>query len=151
MDAAGVTCVDCHMAMATKSAEALGPYKGDVRTHLFTIDTDPNASMFTEDGKFVALDEGGKASITLDFACLQCHTDNDLQWAAAGAANFHAPAPSPAPAELPVTGIGPATSQGGSGVEARYALAMSLGLAALLLGGSLWLLGVRRRRSRSGS
>ena len=74
MQETGVTCTDCHMPMATKSATALGPYKGDVKTHVFRINTDPSASMFTEDGGFA------KDFVTLDFACLSCHQDEDVQW-----------------------------------------------------------------------
>ena len=73
MQQVGVSCTDCHMPMATQSAVSLGSYMGDVRTHLFRINTDPNASMF----------DGGSANdfVTLDFACLQCHQDKDIQWA----------------------------------------------------------------------
>lgn len=36
----GVECKDCHMPYATKSANQLGPYEGDLQTHLFYINTD---------------------------------------------------------------------------------------------------------------
>ncbi|MEE9585663.1 MAG: hypothetical protein V3W09_02050 [Nitrososphaerales archaeon] len=79
-----VDCIDCHMAKATKSAAALGPFEGDVRTHLWKINTDPNASMFTKDG--------GQANgyLTVEFTCLQCHIDKDKDWAAGNAENIHA-------------------------------------------------------------
>lgn len=64
---AGVTCQDCHMAKATKSAIATGPYTGDVWSHIVTIDTGANYSMFTEDGK------AAKAALSLEFACFRCH------------------------------------------------------------------------------
>ncbi|GAW91796.1 multiheme C-type cytochrome [Calderihabitans maritimus] len=83
MQKVGVTCVSCHMPAATKSAVKLGPYKGDVKTHLFRINTDPGASMFTEDGKYA------KDFVTLDFVCLQCHQDKDIQWAASKVENIH--------------------------------------------------------------
>ncbi len=85
----GVECKDCHMPYASKSGGALGPYQGDVQTHLFYINTDDSASMFTPDGKFVALDQDGKGAATLDFACVRCHetlTKSDLS---AFAKNFH--------------------------------------------------------------
>jgi hypothetical protein len=85
----GVTCADCHMPFATKSALALGPHEGDVMTHIFRIDTDPNANMFTEDGGFVALDGDGKAAVTLDFACQRCHETASLAELAKYAKNFH--------------------------------------------------------------
>lgn len=77
------------MPYASKSADALGPFKGDVRTHLFTIATRADAQLFTADGNFVQLDGAGKASVTLDFACLSCHTTETLPWAAFYARNFH--------------------------------------------------------------
>ena len=51
MQRVGKSCVDCHMPRATKSAEAKGHFEGDVRTHLFTINLDPKASMFYKEGK----------------------------------------------------------------------------------------------------
>ena len=83
MQQVGVSCADCHMPMATKSAQALGPYQGDVMTHLFRINTDPDVSMFSEDG--------GQALgyLTLDFACLSCHQDKDIQWAGDNAEDIH--------------------------------------------------------------
>lgn len=83
MQKVGVTCTDCHMPMATKSAKPLGPYKGDVKTHLFRITTDGAASMFTEDGG------QAKDFTTLDFACLQCHQDKDTNWAGEYAEGIH--------------------------------------------------------------
>ena len=83
MQAAGVTCTDCHMPMASKSAKPLGPNQGDVKTHLFSINTDPAASMFTEDGKFA------NDFLTLDFTCLQCHEGRDVQWAGEYAEGVH--------------------------------------------------------------
>ena len=91
----GVTCVDCHMSMASKSAAALGLFKGDVKTHLFRINTDPEARMFTEDGSFVLLDDEGEGSVTMDFACISCHQDQDLDWAAENAVDFHSNASEP--------------------------------------------------------
>jgi len=83
MEGMGVTCTDCHMPMATKSAQPLGPYKGDVKTHIFRINTDPAGSMFTEDGAFA------NDAVTLDWACLACHQDKDVNWAAGYAEGIH--------------------------------------------------------------
>ncbi len=85
----GVECEDCHMPFASKSAQALGDYEGDIKTHLFYINTDPNANMFTEDGGFVALDANGKGAVTLDFACKRCHQNTDMNELARFAKNFH--------------------------------------------------------------
>lgn len=83
MEGVGVTCTDCHMPMATKSAQPLGPYKGDVKTHIFRINTDPAGSMFTEDGAFA------NDAVTLDWTCLSCHQDEDVKWAASHTDGIH--------------------------------------------------------------
>ena len=85
----GVECEDCHMPYATRSAQALGPHHGDLQTHIFYIDTDPLANMFTEDGLFVILDSNGKARVTLDFVCQRCHQNVELDELAFFANNFH--------------------------------------------------------------
>ncbi|NNK33737.1 MAG: hypothetical protein HKP02_11470 [Xanthomonadales bacterium] len=90
-----VTCEDCHMPYATKSAKALGPEidgnqtHGDVMTHIFSIDTDPAGDMFTEDGGFVALDSDGKAKVTMNYACQRCHLTSSLEELGRFAENFH--------------------------------------------------------------
>ena len=85
----GVECKDCHLSYATKSAQALGPHQGDVQTHIWYINTDPTANMFTEDGLFVALDDDGKAAVTMDFACQRCHETTTLEELAKYAKDFH--------------------------------------------------------------
>jgi len=80
----GVDCIECHMPRASKSATKMGEFEGDVRTHIFRIATEADAKMFTEDGKYVAGD-----SVTLDFVCLHCHQNKDLQWAAQYAKDIH--------------------------------------------------------------
>jgi hypothetical protein len=93
-------CKACHMAFTDKSAVAINDNAGDIRSHIWDIEVDPDAKMFTDvDGnpvdrddtnvKFAALDEDGEAFITLDFACLQCHTDKDINWAAGRAESIH--------------------------------------------------------------
>jgi hypothetical protein len=90
MFAVGVECIDCHMPKATKSAVALGPHEGDVKTHLFRINTDPDTQdMFTDDGLFVELDGNGEAKVNLDFACKYCHEDQTTEWLADYANDFH--------------------------------------------------------------
>lgn len=80
----GVACIECHMPRASKSATKMGKYEGDVRTHIFRIATDAGTKMFTEDGKYVAGD-----SVTLDFVCLHCHQNKDVEWAAKYAKGIH--------------------------------------------------------------
>ncbi len=79
----GVTCLDCHMPKAAKSARSVATYVGDVRSHMFGINTDPDAPMFSADGK------SALGYLTLDFTCLKCHTDEDKSWAAENAHNVH--------------------------------------------------------------
>ena len=87
----GVECEDCHMPMATKSGQVTAPHQGDVMTHIFRIDTDPTANMFTEDGSLVALDDLGRAAVTMDFACQKCHLTASLDELALYAEDFHNP------------------------------------------------------------
>ena len=84
-----VECKDCHMPYASKSANQLGEFEGDIQTHIFYINTDPDANMFTEDGKYVALDDDGDAAVTLDFACQRCHATAELTELSNHAKNFH--------------------------------------------------------------
>jgi hypothetical protein len=80
----GPDCIDCHMPKAAKSAVAIGPYEGDIRSHLFRINTDADAAMFTEDGKFA------NGYLTIEYTCLQCHPSEDKEWAATYAGSMHA-------------------------------------------------------------
>jgi len=88
MDNAGVECKDCHMPMATLSAQALGPHQGDERTHIFRINTEASAPMFTPNGSNVVLD-GGEAAVTLDFVCQTCHGSSSKAELAKFAEDFH--------------------------------------------------------------
>jgi len=87
-----VTCVQCHMPKIGKSATTPNPYKGDVAGHLFRIMTEPIAAAdntYEADGAtFWNQDADGNASITLDYACLGCHTDFDPDMTLASAAEF---------------------------------------------------------------
>jgi hypothetical protein len=85
----GVECKDCHMPYATKNAQPTGPFKADLQTHIFYIDTDPEGNLFTEDGLFVDLDDEGKAAVTLDFVCKRCHQSSDMVELSKFAKNFH--------------------------------------------------------------
>ncbi|MDO8685056.1 MAG: cytochrome c3 family protein, partial [Clostridiales bacterium] len=94
MESVGKTCKDCHMPRATEGA---------TRYHLFKINTelkkdsmfykeprlDKNGKQATaKDGKPV-MDEFAKGFITLDVACLNCHKNKDMKWAAEKAKNIH--------------------------------------------------------------
>jgi hypothetical protein len=68
--ATGPDCVGCHMPMAVRSAlgdAATG--SGDLRSHIFRINTDPTAPQLSSDGKRV------KPYLTLNLTCRRCHTD----------------------------------------------------------------------------
>jgi len=86
----GVTCVDCHMPFASKSAVARqNDVQGDVRTHIFRINTDPEAEMFHAGGT------RAKGFVALKFSCYAggCHSiddpEEDLEWAAEHAHEIH--------------------------------------------------------------
>ena len=83
MQLRGVECIDCHMPMATKSAIKQAKYKADIKTHVFKINLDPNAKMFTDDGKYA------KGYLTVEYACLVCHGEKDRNWALKTAKNVH--------------------------------------------------------------
>lgn len=89
-------CIDCHMPYAAKSAVSgrvayQGGFvpKGDLRSHIFRISPDPDWNMFTDDGRFVRTDAENRASLTLDFTCLTCHTGKNKAWAAKNAKRIH--------------------------------------------------------------
>jgi nitrate/TMAO reductase-like tetraheme cytochrome c subunit len=83
MQRAGVTCADCHLPPAGKSAEAFAKYVGDVKFHIVKISTNPADKMFTDDGKL------STGKLTLDFACLRCHGARDMKWALANVKGIH--------------------------------------------------------------
>jgi len=76
-------CTDCHMPKVTKVAINVGEYEADAATHIFTINTDPDAEMFTKDGK------AANGYLTLEYVCLRCHEDKDQAWAASHAKGIH--------------------------------------------------------------
>ncbi len=93
---ANFECETCHMPYAVKSAVAItveydggSVPVGDIRSHIFRIQKDPNWQMFTDDGKFVRLDDNGKAWLNLAYTCMRCHTTKTLQWAAENAEAIH--------------------------------------------------------------
>jgi hypothetical protein len=92
------TCIDCHMPFAAKSGAKRGQsgFKGDVRSHLMAIATNPE-SMFTDDGSAVRDDDERSAALSPAYSCLGCHNDdpNDdipdqtLEYAAEAAKQMH--------------------------------------------------------------
>ena len=81
-------CVDCHMPRATRSAVGNpAAFEADVRSHVFAINTDPDARQLSADGA------EAMPWLGLGFACRSCHrttgeardrTDEELAELAAG-------------------------------------------------------------------
>jgi len=96
----GVDCVDCHMAPMAKSAVAdPETWRGDIRSHQFAINPDPEAPQFNEAGTQVM------PYLTLTYACGQCHNGEfadvkepaELAAAARGYHTFIPPTATPEP------------------------------------------------------
>ena len=89
-------CNSCHMPYAAKSAVKIDinyadgtVAKGDIRSHIKRLSTDPDWNWITDDGKFVRLDADGKAYLPLEMACLTCHTSKTKSWAYDNAMAIH--------------------------------------------------------------
>ncbi len=103
-----VECIDCHMPHMGKSGDAVNAYKGDVRGHLFRIMRNPIFAVENTyqqgGGTYWKQDRFGRSSVTLDYACLGCHTQIGepltIQEAAAFAFNIHNRQEPPCPADL---------------------------------------------------
>ncbi len=81
---AGVTCTECHMTpMAASGARVPERFWGDINTHLFQINPDPNAPQFTEDGSATM------PYITVQYACQRCHMDMTVEELAETAEGYH--------------------------------------------------------------
>lgn len=80
-----MSCLDCHMPYAAKSAVSSGQYKADVRSHLFSINPDSNAQQFDPTGSFA------NPYLTLEYTCLYagCHDTETKGWAAQNAPLVH--------------------------------------------------------------
>jgi hypothetical protein len=85
----GTECIECHMPKAGKSAISVASYTGDVRTHIFKINTAADADMFQEvkDGDKVST--FAKGFVTVEYACLTCHGSRDKAWASKNAQGYH--------------------------------------------------------------
>lgn len=80
-----VTCASCHMPFATRTVSSASQdvvaapgRMGDTRTHIFRVSTGEGDvdDFLNADGASVALDDEGRATVTLDFVCLRCHNDS---------------------------------------------------------------------------
>ncbi len=66
-------CTDCHMPRVAVSAmgDLASLQGGDLRAHLFAINTDPSAPQLSEDGtQFMPY-------LTLNYSCRACHPDSE--------------------------------------------------------------------------
>lgn len=103
----GVDCIDCHMPPMAKSAQGnLDLHIADVRSHQFSINPDPEAPQFSEDGLFVM------PYLTMTYACGHCHNGRDAgsldgETLASVAEGYHTkqtPTPEPSPTPEAVEG-----------------------------------------------
>lgn len=72
--ALALSCVQCHMPKISKSAIANGAYVGDIKTHIFKINTSATGTMFSTDGTKANPNGDG---MSLDYVCYQCHKDDN--------------------------------------------------------------------------
>jgi hypothetical protein len=100
---AALACTDCHMPPA--GLNALGSpelFIGDLSSHLFSINADPAAPQFNEDGT------AAMPYLTLGYACGHCHNDayatiKPIEQLAEAANGYHtSPTPTPEPTPTPV-------------------------------------------------
>ncbi len=92
-------CTDCHMPPTGLSAVGnLDRFTGDLSSHVFSINPNPNAAQFSADGEYAM------PYITLDYACKHCHgplaTEKDMDMLATAARGYHTP-PQPTPEPTP--------------------------------------------------
>ncbi|MCB8966477.1 MAG: hypothetical protein H6660_06235 [Ardenticatenaceae bacterium] len=100
----GVQCTDCHMPPMGVSAQGdLDIFTGDLHTHQFSINPDPTAPQFANDGTQMM------PYITLAYACQHCHNGDyaatqELETLATIAKGYHTPivaTPTPTPEPSP--------------------------------------------------
>jgi len=73
----GATCINCHMAKASKSAiKTNDGLNGDLKTHIFKINpaADGPDNFFTDGG---AIANANGLGVPLNFICYKCHTDSN--------------------------------------------------------------------------
>ncbi len=84
-------CTDCHMPPSGLSAQGqLDIFVGDLSAHLFSINPDPNAPQFNEDGTL------SMPYLTLPYACGHCHNNEiatlkPIELLAGRANGYHTP------------------------------------------------------------
>lgn len=86
-------CVDCHMPFAAKNGDVKTPWISEQSAHYWKILPEPLtmfANLDTIGGYFfIKQDENGAGGLTLDYTCMQCHVDKNVDWASAYAVDIH--------------------------------------------------------------
>lgn len=75
------------MPRASKSALAVASYTGDLRTHIFKINTDADGVKTVEEK--CEKSTFAQGAVTLEYVCRSCHTSRDKKWAAKNSKNIH--------------------------------------------------------------
>ncbi len=89
------TCTDCHMPNAARNGDHINRYVSEQSAHFWKIITDPITmfenldTTFVVGKKYIKVDANGFSGVTLDYACLQCHSSQDVNWASQYAQNIH--------------------------------------------------------------
>jgi hypothetical protein len=89
------SCLDCHMPNAARNGDHLTQYVSEQSAHFWKILTSPITmfdnldTTFVAGKKYIKVDGNGLSGLTLDYTCLQCHSDKNVNWAAQYAPNIH--------------------------------------------------------------
>jgi hypothetical protein len=116
------TCTDCHMPNAAKNGDQITKYVSEQSAHFWKILTDPITmfdnldTVFVPGKKYIKIGSDGLSGLTLDYACLQCHSNQDVNWAAQYAANIHS-------LGIPVELTSLTASTGGNGILLKWTTA----------------------------
>jgi len=86
---AEIKCFECHMPRITQQVISRVSYIGEVRTHLFKINVDPDANMFTNIKEAGTESTFTKPFVTVEYVCLSCHGSRDKAWALQHSKDFH--------------------------------------------------------------
>lgn len=128
-------CTDCHMPFAARNGDQITPYISEQSAHFWKVITD-SITMFnnledistttvpTVTYKFIKKDAQGNSGLTLDYTCMQCHTDKNVGWASKYAKGMHGGITT-----APVTGRMPAAFALGQNYPNPFNPTTSIGFA----------------------
>ncbi len=86
-----VACIECHMPHMGKNAVAVNMYKGDIRAHIFNITDAPifaADNVYEDNGGLYWNQENDESFVTLDYACMGCHIENNEPLTMEEASNY---------------------------------------------------------------